>query len=180
MDNRESAGSPHDGPPPSYLYAVEQGSQNGEASRDGRVTINPGSRLFKSLSLFVPDWKYTKAAPDTAQPDPSSQEAPPGYSSLEPTGKSPGRDKGWSLPLNIVIQVIDSRGNIQPFIALRNKLQRYSHRVRIATHNVFKSFVTGSNLEFYPIGGDPAELMAYMVKNPGLLPGMKTLLSGQI
>jgi UDP:flavonoid glycosyltransferase YjiC (YdhE family) len=73
------------------------------------------------------------------------------------------------LPLNIVIQVIDSRGNIQPFIALRNKLQRYSHRVRIATHNVFKSFVTGSNLEFYPIGGDPAELMAYMVSDLLLL-----------
>lgn len=32
MDTHESAGVPHDDPPPSYLYAIEQGQQNGEAS----------------------------------------------------------------------------------------------------------------------------------------------------
>ena len=37
-----------------------------------------------------------------------------------------------------------------------------------------------AGLEFYPIGGDPAQLMAYMVKNPGLIPGMKTLREGEI
>lgn len=37
-----------------------------------------------------------------------------------------------------------------------------------------------SNLEFYSIGGDPAELMAYMVKNPGLIPSMKSLKGGEI
>lgn len=75
-------------------------------------------------------------------------------------------DEGWSLPLNIVVQVVGSRGDVQPFIALGNELQKYGHRVRIATHDVFESFVTSSNLEFFPIGGDPAELMAYMVSHP--------------
>ncbi|KAH8748650.1 hypothetical protein F5883DRAFT_633690 [Diaporthe sp. PMI_573] len=106
---------------------------------------------------------------------------PPSYLyAVEQEHQNGESSSGWSLPLNIVIQVVGSRGDVQPFIALGNELQRYGHRVRIATHNVFESFVTGSDLEFYPIGGDPAELMAYMVKNPGLLPGMKTLLSGQI
>ncbi|KAH8743768.1 hypothetical protein F5883DRAFT_722523 [Diaporthe sp. PMI_573] len=175
----ESAAGSHDDPPPSYLYAVEQGHQNGETSTDGRVNIDPGSRLVRSLSLFVPDWKYTEPS-DASQPAASGQEAPPAYSSHDSTGKPLDADEGWSLPLNIVIQVVGSRGDVQPFIALGNELQRSGHRVRIATHDVFESFVTRSNLEFYPIGGDPAELMAYMVKNPGLLPGMKTLLSGQI
>lgn len=80
-------------------------------------------------------------------------------------------DEGWTLPLNIVIQVVGSRGDVQPFIALGNELQKYGHRVRIATHDVFESFVTSSNLEFFPIGGDPAELMAYMVSHSATLAG---------
>jgi hypothetical protein len=35
-------------------------------------------------------------------------------------------------------------------------------------------------LEFFAIGGDPAELMAFMVKNPGLMPGIDALKSGEI
>jgi UDP:flavonoid glycosyltransferase YjiC (YdhE family) len=68
----------------------------------------------------------------------------------------------WSIRLNIVIQVVGSRGDVQPFIALGQELQRYGHRVRIATHNTFESFVHESNLEFYPIGGDPKELSKSM------------------
>ncbi|KAK1147607.1 hypothetical protein N8T08_000949 [Aspergillus melleus] len=84
------------------------------------------------------------------------------------------------IQLNIVIQVVGSRGDVQPFIALGTELQRYGHRVRLATHGVFDSFVRDSGLEFYPIGGDPSELMAYMVKNPGLIPQMKSLRNGEI
>ena len=86
----------------------------------------------------------------------------------------------WSVRLNVVIQVVGSRGDVQPFIALGKELQRYGHRVRLATHDVFESFVRESALEFYPIGGDPKELMAYMVKNPGLIPSMKSLREGDI
>lgn len=79
-----------------------------------------------------------------------------------------------------MIQVVGSRGDVQPFIALGNELQKHGHRVRLATHGVFESFVRTSNLEFFSIGGDPKELMAYMVKNPGLLPSMKSLKGGEI
>lgn len=49
---------------------------------------------------------------------------------------------------------------MQPFIALGNELQARGHRVRIASHDVFADFVRQANLEFYPIGGDPSNLMA--------------------
>jgi UDP:flavonoid glycosyltransferase YjiC (YdhE family) len=51
-------------------------------------------------------------------------------------------------------------GDVQPFLALGQELQRVGHRVRIATHDVFQDFVRKTGLEFYPIGGDPSELMA--------------------
>jgi hypothetical protein len=80
----------------------------------------------------------------------------------------------------IVIQVVGSRGDLQLFIALGNELQLHGHRVRLATHGVFGSFVLQSGLGFYPIEGDPRELMAYMAKNPGLIPQMKSLRYGEI
>ena len=84
-------------------------------------------------------------------------------------------------PLNIVIQVVGSRGDVQPFVALGLVLKnQYNHRIRIATHGTFKKFVEENGLEHFDIGGDPAELMAFMVKNPGLIPGMKSLKEGDV
>jgi hypothetical protein len=80
-----------------------------------------------------------------------------------------------------VIQVVGSRGDVQPFVALGKALQStYGHRIRLATHPTFKSFVEENGLEFFSIGGDPAELMAFMVKNPGLMPGFESLRSGDV
>ncbi|OQV03988.1 hypothetical protein CLAIMM_08944 [Cladophialophora immunda] len=84
-------------------------------------------------------------------------------------------------PLNVVVQVVGSRGDVQPFVALGLVLKnQYGHRVRLATHGTFKKFVEENGLEFFDIGGDPAELMAFMVKNPGLIPGMKSIKEGDV
>ncbi|KAH8202230.1 hypothetical protein TruAng_003607 [Truncatella angustata] len=82
--------------------------------------------------------------------------------------------------LNIIVQVVGSRGDVQPFIALGVALQKCGHRVRIATHNTFEAFVRSSGLEFYPVGGDPEDLMAYMVSSPRLVPDLATLRAGAI
>ncbi|KAL8973577.1 MAG: hypothetical protein Q9197_002176 [Variospora fuerteventurae] len=84
--------------------------------------------------------------------------------------------------LNIVVMVIGSRGDIQPFLKLGKLLkENHGHRVRIATHPAFKQFVEqDSGLEFFSVGGDPAELMAFMVKNPGLIPSLSTVKAGEI
>lgn len=76
--------------------------------------------------------------------------------------------------------MVGSRGDVQPFIALGTELQKHGHRVRLATHNIFDSFVCGAGLEFFPIGGNPSELMAYMVRNPGLIPSLKSLRRGDV
>ncbi|GME46982.1 UDP-sugar-dependent glycosyltransferase 52 [Neofusicoccum parvum] len=84
--------------------------------------------------------------------------------------------------LNVVIIVIGSRGDIQPFLKVGKILQNdHGHRVRIATHPAFKDFVEkDSGLEFFSVGGDPSELMAFMVKNPGLIPSVETVKAGEI
>ncbi|XAR58704.1 Sterol 3-beta-glucosyltransferase [Bertholletia excelsa] len=73
-------------------------------------------------------------------------------------------------PMQIVILIVGTRGDVQPFIAIGKRLQEYGHRVRLATHSNFKEFVLSSGLEFYPLGGDPKILAGYMVKNKGFLP----------
>ena len=85
-----------------------------------------------------------------------------------------------SPAMNIVIQLVGSRGDIQPFIAIALLLQEHGHRVRIATHAAFQTFVESYNLEFFSIGGDPMELMAFIVKNPGLLPKFDTVIKGDV
>lgn len=105
------------------------------------------------------------------------QNPPPNYEEYLQKLKEPVK---CDIKLNIVIQIVGSRGDVQPFIALGNQLQKYGHRVRLATHDVFAEFVTQNGLEFYPIGGDPAELMAFMVKNPSLLPQMESLYAGEV
>ncbi|KAJ4197062.1 hypothetical protein NW767_009307 [Fusarium falciforme] len=132
---------------------------------DARVDVDFDSKLVRSLTRLyrVPSEKHDE--PKTPSPE---------YSEAQP------KIQKWATKLNIVIQVVGSRGDVQPFIALGNELQRHGHRVRLATHDTFANFVRDSGLEFYPIGGDPAELMAYMVKNPGLIPSMKSLKAGEI
>ncbi|KAI1633808.1 hypothetical protein F4809DRAFT_621879 [Biscogniauxia mediterranea] len=93
------------------------------------------------------------------------------------TSKKPKRPK-----LNIVIMVIGSRGDAQPFLKIGKMLkEEYGHRVRIATHPAFRDFVEkDSGLEFFSVGGDPSELMAFMVKNPGMIPTLETVKAGDI
>ena len=82
--------------------------------------------------------------------------------------------------LNIVMQVVGSRGDVQPLIYLGQELQKHGHRVRLATHACFDDLVRSHGLDFFSIGGDPNELMSYMVRNPGLLPSMEAFKDGDV
>jgi UDP:flavonoid glycosyltransferase YjiC (YdhE family) len=146
----------------SPVQASFQASSDHQAD-DGRIDIDLNSRLSRTLSkvVKVPLTNEHNTAP------------PPTYARYATPDQFP-------LRLNIVIQVVGSRGDVQPFVALGNGLQKYGHRVRLATHGKFESFVHDAGLEFYPIGGDPEDLMSYMVKNPGLIPSMESLRAGDI
>ncbi|KAG5973405.1 hypothetical protein E4U55_000573 [Claviceps digitariae] len=103
--------------------------------------------------------------------------------------KPPHRTRAKALPLlpmpqprlNIVVMVVGSRGDVQPFLQIGKYLKdEFGHRVRIATHPVFRELVQESGLEFFSVGGDPAELMAFMVKNPGMIPTFETVKAGEV
>ncbi|BAT94317.1 hypothetical protein VIGAN_08090800 [Vigna angularis var. angularis] len=72
--------------------------------------------------------------------------------------------------LQIVILVVGTRGDVQPFVAIAKRLQEYGHHVRLATHANFKTFVKSAGVDFYPLGGDPRILAGYMARNKGLIP----------
>jgi hypothetical protein len=137
---------------------------------DGRINININQKTRRLSSLLTPalraQWTAISTERDTAIP-PSHYEVPEFAIGVP--------------PLNILIQIIGSRGDVQPFIALGKILrERYKHRVRVATHPTFKGFVEENGLEFFSLGGDPSELMAFMVKNPGLMPSSDSLRAGDV
>ncbi|RSM17141.1 hypothetical protein CDV31_004034 [Fusarium ambrosium] len=170
MDLEDNACGSTASMPPRYSMVVREDTVGMEPTMkdDGRVNIDMNSRAIKYLSL-LPNLK----------PDPTDKPAdtPPTY---QPPRPHDSTREPFPVRLNIVIQVVGSRGDVQPFVALGNELQKHGHQVRLVTHGVFESFVRDAGLGFYPIGGDPAELMAYMVRNPGLIPSMKSLQAGDI
>nr|XP_025696319.1 sterol 3-beta-glucosyltransferase UGT80A2 isoform X5 [Arachis hypogaea] len=92
------------------------------------------------------------------------------------TSREPCNESGEAIPyhdihpLQIVMLIVGTRGDVQPFVAIGKRLQEDGHRVRLASHKNFKDFVLSAGLEFYPLGGDPKVLAGYMVKNKGFLP----------
>ncbi|KAF7561513.1 hypothetical protein G7046_g2634 [Stylonectria norvegica] len=163
------------------------GNQNyqtrGKVKRDGRlrITVNETANtgyLAKALGAAL-----LKVAPpsDTAKDGIPKINLPEESPRLSEASTAAG-DIFPRPRLNIVIMVIGSRGDAQPFLKIGKVLKEdYGHRVRIATHPAFREFVEkDSGLEFFSVGGDPSELMAFMVKNPGLIPTMETVKAGDI
>ncbi|KAG6046249.1 hypothetical protein E4U39_001517 [Claviceps sp. Clav50 group G5] len=140
-----------------------------EATDDGRININICTKNRRLAELLAPTIDGRTSAP----PALSTTYIPSGL----------GAALGQPPPpvLNVVIQIVGSRGDVQPFLALGKVLKKtFGHRIRVATHATFRPFVEEHGLEFFNIGGDPAELMAFMVKHPGLMPGVDALKSGEI
>ncbi|KAJ5233189.1 UDP-Glycosyltransferase/glycogen phosphorylase [Penicillium chermesinum] len=166
-------------PPPAYgeYYGEIHDERNGtgtsaQITDDGRIAIRINHFSRQLSQILAP------ALHQHVQDVEDSRELPPVY-----VPPSLGGDPCVPPPpsLNIVIQVVGSRGDVQPFVALGKVLKNvYRHRVRLATHSTFKEFVEQHGLEFFSIGGDPTRLMAFMVKNPGLRPGFRSMMSGDV
>ncbi|KAK4229015.1 sterol 3-beta-glucosyltransferase [Podospora fimiseda] len=165
----------NDVPPPAYgesgldqLQLSQAGfAADAAVTSNGRININISEKNRRLSQLLSPAFNNQLSQPLQEPP-------PPAY--IPPSLGGPRPPK-----LNVVIQIVGSRGDVQPFIALGQVLRdTYGHRVRVATHPTFKQFVEENGLEFFDIGGDPAELMAFMVKHPGLMPGFEAIKTGEI
>jgi sterol 3beta-glucosyltransferase len=66
--------------------------------------------------------------------------------------------------MSIVCLTIGSRGDVQPYIALCKGLIADGHRAKIATHAEFEPWIRSHGIDFAPVGGNPAELMALCVE----------------
>ncbi|KAL2822662.1 hypothetical protein BJX63DRAFT_427218 [Aspergillus granulosus] len=168
-----------DGPPPAYgdIYGEIRNEKYGlgtsaHVTDDGRVNIRINQLNRRLSQILTPALREQVRNTQDSGPPPSPY-IPPSLGGEEGVPPPP--------PLNVVIQVVGSRGDVQPFVALGKVLKyTYGHRVRLATHPNFKDFVQEHGLEFFSIGGDPSRLMAFMVENPNLLPGFRSLLSGDV
>ncbi|CAF3732724.1 unnamed protein product [Adineta steineri] len=131
---------------------------------DGRIDVKFNPKLkSKSLSTQLSTLKQ------------------PSQSIIDENQSTENMDEDLLVPrLAIVILIVGTRGDVQPFIALGQALRAVGHRVRIATHETFRSFVRGNSLEFYPLAGDPADLMSFMVKNSGIIPSMSSIIEGDV
>jgi len=161
------------------------GSKGRVSKRDGRlnISVNETSNngyLAKALGhtikhhLDVPSGRARKQQQYLADHPELAADVQSIASSLHTNQDRP--------KLNVVILVIGSRGDIQPFLKIGKILKDdYGYRVRLATHPTFREFVEKeTDLEFFSVGGDPSELMAFMVKNPGLVPNLQTIRDGEI
>jgi len=161
-----------------FRVGNENFDSRGKVSRrDGRLNItlndiNDTGYLAKTLGAAIQRLIPGKHDHKSVSPRPSSLSGSQGMTTPE----------SLKIPnLNIVIMVIGSRGDAQPFLKIGKVLKEYGHRVRIATHPAFRDFVEKDcGLEFFSVGGDPAELMAFMVKNPGMIPKLETVKAGDI
>lgn len=158
------------------------------SKQDGRLKIslkdtsNTGY-LAKALGMAVKKVVTSEHGDDVkGTPGKPEDNMPNVVSRLSSASTRAGKDTLSCPKLNIVIMVIGSRGDAQPFLKIGKVLkEQYGHRVRIATHPAFRDFVEKDvGLEFFSVGGDPSELMAFMVKNPGMIPTLETVKAGDI
>jgi sterol 3beta-glucosyltransferase len=148
------------------------GTVNAAVQHDGRFNIKFNEKALRFARKLEKRSYVRRQLYADLQPEKSKKRA-----------TQPAIAESHSIPrLNVAVHIVGSRGDVQPFIAIGKVLAKppYNHRIRICTHPVFKDFVEENGLEFFSIGGDPAVLMAYMVKNPGLMPGMESLRAGDV
>ncbi|MCB9456483.1 MAG: glycosyltransferase family 1 protein [Anaerolineaceae bacterium] len=62
--------------------------------------------------------------------------------------------------MHLTLFAIGSRGDVQPVLALGKGLQAAGYEVTLATHGIFEAFVTQHGLSFFPVEGNPLELLS--------------------
>ncbi|XP_016501973.1 sterol 3-beta-glucosyltransferase UGT80A2 isoform X1 [Nicotiana tabacum] len=137
---------------------------------DDKVPLRKKLKLFNRLATVQDDGTVQFEVPGDIKPEKLDFGTGVVYNGATAETANDVADTPELPPLQIVMLIVGTRGDVQPFVAIGKKFQESGHRVRLATHANFREFVLSAGLEFYPLGGDPKVLAAYMVKNKGFLP----------
>lgn len=63
--------------------------------------------------------------------------------------------------MNVAMVGVGTRGDLQPLVALAQRLERAGHRVRLIAHEYWSFLVEGTRIELYPLAtGEPRESFA--------------------
>uniref|UniRef100_A0A7N0TP33 sterol 3beta-glucosyltransferase n=1 Tax=Kalanchoe fedtschenkoi TaxID=63787 RepID=A0A7N0TP33_KALFE len=171
MDNLESTSSPHK---LERSNTERQRHQNGPEDAkqifSDKLSATQKIKLLNRIATVKDDGTVEFEIPADAEAPPIRTRSEDSYNEVADDEALDSTDLPDIPPLQIVMLIVGTRGDVQPFVAIGKRLQDYGHRVRLATHSNFKEFVLTAGLEFYPLGGDPKVLAGYMVKNKGFLP----------
>uniref|UniRef100_A0A2P2KYH8 Transferase transferring glycosyl groups n=1 Tax=Rhizophora mucronata TaxID=61149 RepID=A0A2P2KYH8_RHIMU len=137
---------------------------------DDKISVQKKLKLLKRIATVKDDGTVEFEVPGDVEPQALPRGSDDVYNTVVDDETLDATDLLYIPPMQIVMLIVGTRGDVQPFIAIGKRLQDYGHRVRLATHSNFKEFVLTAGLEFYPLGGDPKVLAGYMVKNKGFLP----------
>ncbi|XP_050205937.1 sterol 3-beta-glucosyltransferase UGT80A2 isoform X2 [Mercurialis annua] len=137
---------------------------------DDNIPVQRKLKLLNRIATVKDDGTVEFEVPGDAAPQVVSTRSEDVYNAFVEDEPVDAADLQYIPPLQIVVLIVGTRGDVQPFVAIGKRLQDFGHRVRLATHSNFKEFVLTAGLEFFPLGGDPKVLAGYMVKNKGFLP----------
>ncbi|CAN6180131.1 unnamed protein product [Urochloa humidicola] len=134
-----------------------EGSKKTSSTLDKKISIKKKLKLFSRMATLKDDGTVVVDIPTNLEAASLDLPSVDHHSTFggEPLDPS---DLQHRPPMQIVMLIVGTRGDVQPFIAIGKRLQDYGHRVRLATHANFKDFVMTTGLEFYPLGGDPKVL----------------------
>ncbi|CAM0908328.1 unnamed protein product [Alopecurus aequalis] len=137
---------------------------------DDKISIRKKLKMLNRIATVKDDGTVVVDVPSTLDLPPVDLGPEDGYGDVTVEESFDGSDIPYRPPMQIVILIVGTRGDVQPFVAIGKRLQEYGHRVRLATHANYREFILTAGLEFFPLGGDPKLLAEYMVKNKGFLP----------
>jgi sterol 3beta-glucosyltransferase len=129
------------------LQEARQGDRGGVEFQPP-PSINPSGMLTRSLTAISPS-------------DSIADHDSPAISFDDPAASV--LDFKPEESLRITCLTIGSRGDVQPYIALCKGLLAEGHRPKIASHAEFGDWVRSHGIDFAPVEGNPAELMALCV-----------------
>ncbi|KAJ8513776.1 hypothetical protein OPV22_004210 [Ensete ventricosum] len=137
---------------------------------DDKISDKQKMKMLNRIATVKDDGTVVVDVPSNLEATSLEVESEDAYGETVDEEPLDSSDLQYRPPMQIVILIVGTRGDVQPFVAIGKCLQDYGHRVRLATHANFKEFVLTAGLEFFPLGGDPKVLAEYMVKNKGFLP----------